>query len=61
MKLLVDKIWRLQYANIDVFIPYNEASKHVAKNAIHSSDELVSVNDRPDNNEVHAEAVKNGQ
>lgn len=36
------------YANIDVFMPFNEASGQVAKNAKNSSGELIKVNNHPD-------------
>ena len=36
------------YANIDVFMPFNEASGQVAKNAKNSSGEMMRLNNRSD-------------
>lgn len=36
------------YANVNVFLPYNESSGQVAKNAKNSTGEMIRLNNRPD-------------
>ena len=45
------------YANIDVFMPYNESSSQVVKNAKSSSGEMMRLDNRPENKEEYSDLV----